>query len=367
MRTGGRIPGLVAAVVGCAASLLFFPYETASAAQHTLRPEVSSGTRSAQDEKRLTVKSTFSATDNYAMCGKCHSACENGRSHAGRSAIGEQAGAELPLDADGRTTCVTCHKSSRHEARGVSGGHLRVSNLRRELCLTCHRQETETGPSIEIVSPLERAVVQEEHLALIGRAFRLTGTDLTVRLNGAEFHLQLKNGEFSTWLKLQDGVNHIEVAQQEHLLWKGEVFHGESPLGGYERTSSGHRTGNRAQCLECHLKRDEMSSGNAGEPPVLCYGCHDRIGEKRYIHGPLAVGDCLACHDPHGGFGSAHLRQEQTQLCGKCHNTRETLTARACNSSGKACVICHDPHQSDTRYLLKGPQYTMRDISLENR
>jgi predicted CXXCH cytochrome family protein len=103
-----------------------------------------------------------------------------------------------------------------------------------------------------------------------------------------------------------------------------------------------------------------MRSVIAGGAPPLCYGCHDPIDQKRYIHGPLAVGDCLACHDPHGGYGIAHLRQESTLLCGNCHGARENLSASVCSSSGKGCMDCHDPHQSDTRYLLKGPQYTMR-------
>jgi predicted CXXCH cytochrome family protein len=268
--------------------------------------------------------------------------------------------AEFPLDDEGRTACTTCHDSRRHDSRGASDDHLRISNLRRELCLACHRKDSEAGPRIEIVSPLERAVVQDERLALIGRASRLSTSDLTVRLNGSEFHLHVRAEEFSTWLKLQDGTNSIEIAQEGHLLWKGEVFRGESSLEGYKLASSGHRTGNRAQCVECHQKRDESRSEVAGAAPALCYGCHDRIDEKRYVHGPLAVGDCLACHDPHGGYGSAHLRTEQALLCGNCHAARENSATIACNASGKGCVSCHDPHQSDTRYLLKGPQYTMR-------
>ena len=103
-----------------------------------------------------------------------------------------------------------------------------------------------------------------------------------------------------------------------------------------------------------------MRSAGMVAAPALCYGCHERNDEKRYVHGPLAVGDCLACHDPHSGYGTAHLRQEQALLCGNCHAARENSATVACNASGKGCVDCHDPHQSDTRYLLKGPQYTMR-------
>ena len=300
------------------------------------------------------------ARDIYADCAKCHSSCENGRSHEGLLPSGDPRGSGLPLSAEGRTTCVTCHDAGRHDTAAAAGGSLRISNLRRELCLACHRQATETVPRVEIVSPREGAVVKDERLALIGRAPRRSGSDLTVRLNGSEFHLQVRQGEFSTWLKLQDGVNRIEVAQEGKLLWEGEVFRGESLLGGYERTSSGHRTGDRAQCLDCHVSKDEVRSG-VERAPTLCYGCHDRIDEKRYVHGPLAVGDCLACHDPHGGYGAAHLRREQALLCGNCHAARDTSATIACNARGKGCVDCHDPHQSDTRYLLKGPQYTMRE------
>ena len=306
------------------------------------------------------MKSNGVRTDNSAMCGKCHSACENGRSHQGLLPRVAQGSAVLPLDAEGRTTCTTCHDSISHNVRGPSGDHLRISNLRRELCLACHSQDTGAAPRVEIVSPLERAVVREDHLALIGRASRLPGSDLTVRLNGSEFHVHVKGGEFSTWLSLQDGINSIEIAQDERLLWQGEVFHGESYLDNYKRASSGHRTGNRTQCIECHLKKDEMRAEGKPASVALCYGCHDRNNEKRYVHGPLAVGDCLACHDPHGGFGTAHLRQEKELLCGNCHAARENAATVACNPSGKKCIDCHDPHQSDTRYLLKGPQYTMR-------
>jgi predicted CXXCH cytochrome family protein len=360
MRTSDYVSRLVAAVGGCAAVLVFFVSGPATAGQGELRTQAGYVARVAQAGKEFAVKSTCVAMDNSATCGKCHSTCENGRNHLGVSPIGEQGSAELPLDAEGCTTCITCHDSRRHEVPVVSGAHLRISNLRRELCLACHRQDQEAGPRIEIVSPLERAVVRDERLALIGRASRLSGSELTVRLNGSEFHLHVREGEFSTWLNLQDGINRIEIAQEERLLWSGEVFHGESSLGGYKLSSSGHRTGNREQCLGCHLKNDDLSSGVMSAAPTLCYGCHDRIDDKRYVHGPLAVGDCLVCHDPHRGYGAAHLRQEQPLLCGNCHAARENSATVVCNASGKACVDCHDPHQSDTRYLLKGPQYTMR-------
>lgn len=236
-----------------------------------------------------------------------------------------------------------------------------MSNLRRELCLACHSQGPEEGPAVQIVSPLEQAVVLEDHVALIGRALRLPETHLTVRLNGSPFDLQVKDGRFFTWLRLQEGVNRVELAREDRVLWTGELFRGGNVTGGYGRTSSGHGTANREECLGCHLKAGGVSPETADQGPALCYACHDRNDGKRYVHGPLAVGDCLVCHDPHGGLGTAHLRKEQRLLCRSCHPIRDNAAKVACDSSGKGCVGCHDPHQSNARYLLKGPQYTMLD------
>jgi predicted CXXCH cytochrome family protein len=299
------------------------------------------------------------AAGNAPRCGKCHSACEEGINHAGHAPDGVARVGGLPLEADGVMGCATCHVSHGEGSEGVPGPRLRLSNLRRELCLACHAAGAEEGPRVEIVSPLERAIVREERLALIGRAARLEATDLSVRLNGSAFNLHVRDGHFFTWLTLQDGVNRIEIAQLDRVLWSGEVFHGVSGMDGYGRTATGHGTGSREECLGCHVNKDGMSVETTGAAPTLCYGCHDRFDGKRYVHGPLAVGDCLACHDPHGGLGAAHLRQEQGVLCRSCHTVRENAPKLACDASGKDCVACHEAHQSDARYLLKGPKYTL--------
>jgi len=376
MRKGGSVSRCTAAVAGLVASLVFSLPGLAVARPGDARADASTDSYSGpagiildtghpeSDENSAAVNTDYAAAQT-ANCGKCHNSCENGRSHQGLVATGRSVHAALPLDAGGRTTCSTCHDSHRPGGEGVSGWHLRMPNLQRELCLACHRQETEVSPRIEIVSPLERAIVHEGRIALIGRTSRLAGATLTVRLNGEAFHLQVKEGGFVTWLNLQDGVNHIELLLEERILWGGEVFRGESAVDGYSRMSSGHCTGNRDECLGCHARTEAMGAQTAGTSPALCYGCHERNDVKRFVHGPLAVGDCLACHDPHSGYGVAHLRQEQELLCRTCHAIRGNSPPTACDRSLKACVDCHDPHQSDLRYLLKGPQYTLHDVSTE--
>lgn len=359
MRTDKVHSGTTAAVAGLVGILVIFLAGTAIAAPRGIRTEARPV---ALADSGRAVAGTDGAVENAAKCGKCHSTCENGRIHLGAVPTGMALQGVLPLGSDGRTTCLTCHDSHGDQTAGAPGHRLRMSILRRELCLACHGPEREGAPSVEIMAPLEGVVVEDARLAFIGRAAGLSGDLLTVRINGAEFHLHVKDGGFSTWLTLREGVNLVEVAEQERLLWRGEIFHVQNAVDGYERTSSGHRTGNREQCSECHLKKVEMSAGITGAAKALCYGCHDRIDEKRFVHGPLAVGDCLACHDPHGGYGSAHLRKEQKLLCRNCHGPQGDLGKTACGSGRKACIACHDPHQSDARYLLKRPQYTLRGV-----
>lgn len=356
MRTGKGLSGVLAAAAG----IVFFLPWPVSAGKGDVISASGAALRQADSGREPATQGNPGIAGYSAECGKCHSPCEEGANHTSQVPR-VRPGSGLPLDAEGRMGCLTCHDSHRDGEGGSTGARLRMSNLRRELCLACHSRAIEETPRVRIVSPLEGAMVQEDRLALIGKAAWLSGDLLTVRLNGAVFSLHVKQGHFFTWLKLMDGVNRIEVAQEDRLLWVGEVFRGGSALESYGRASSGHGTGSREECFGCHQRGEGMSAETTGSAPALCYGCHDRIDGKRFIHGPLAVGDCLVCHDPHGGIGSAHLRQEQGLLCRSCHSARESSPKVVCDASGKGCVGCHDPHQSDARYLLKGTKYTFLD------
>jgi predicted CXXCH cytochrome family protein len=51
-------------------------------------------------------------------------------------------------------TCLTCHQPHREGASTADGG-LRISNLKRELCLACHRERDDDTPSLQVLSPPE--------------------------------------------------------------------------------------------------------------------------------------------------------------------------------------------------------------------
>jgi len=63
-------------------------------------------------------------------------------------------------------------------------------------------------------------------------------------------------------------------------------------------------------CASCHAEIDastvphkskgKSANGLAAESPALCANCHDKkLFEGKVVHGPVAAGMCLGCHNPH--------------------------------------------------------------------
>ena len=84
----------------------------------------------------------------------------------------------------------------------------------------------------------------------------------------------------------------------------------------------------------------------------ICLGCHTAFTEKmqkKYIHTPLAEGECSGCHNPHASLHEKLMEAETDAICFKCHDSLVPEGARSAHqvvAEGK-CVSCHDPHSSD--------------------
>jgi predicted CXXCH cytochrome family protein len=86
--------------------------------------------------------------------------------------------------------------------------------------------------------------------------------------------------------------------------------------------------------------------------------CHDDIGKKEFIHGPVGAGICTVCHNKVEGKDHQFVfSAEKDELCFACHEpSRDMMLENHLHTpvSEGNCVGCHDPHQSDFRYTLKG-------------
>ncbi len=104
-------------------------------------------------------------------------------------------------------------------------------------------------------------------------------------------------------------------------------------------------------CGACH----QSAATNALIAPKdeLCFVCHQFPREKKYVHGPLAAGGCLACHDPHSSRYRYLLVSEPETFCLQCHDERDLAKDEAHAGPERRCTNCHDAHMSDKRYLLK--------------
>jgi predicted CXXCH cytochrome family protein len=115
----------------------------------------------------------------------------------------------------------------------------------------------------------------------------------------------------------------------------------------------------RKDCHNCHSKRIRRSFSsqiNLIDPiPKLCYNCHaDFTKSAPFVHGPVAVGQCLVCHNPHKSKIKHLLVAPEPGLCYQCHDV-DTIKLIPAHVSKQLsdCTSCHDPHASSTKALLK--------------
>ncbi len=114
----------------------------------------------------------------------------------------------------------------------------------------------------------------------------------------------------------------------------------------------------RKDCTLCHDKSKQrlFSSQTYLIKPVpeLCYQCHaDYTTSASYVHGPVAVGRCLFCHEHHKSRTEHLLKEPEPQLCYRCHNIDNVrLIPAHLVKQQFACTDCHNPHTSSVKYLL---------------
>jgi len=88
--------------------------------------------------------------------------------------------------------------------------------------------------------------------------------------------------------------------------------------------------------------------------------------QQKYTHGPVAVGECTQCHNPHESDEKALLKETSRQLCLKCHAdfAKSLKAAPVVHPPVKEapCTQCHNPHGSPVNYFLRKK---MPDICVE--
>ncbi len=100
-----------------------------------------------------------------------------------------------------------------------------------------------------------------------------------------------------------------------------------------------------------------------GQPPpkrgdnCTAAKCHDAYGRRAFVHGPVLTESCDACHEDvkTGEYHSFELIAEEAELCAECHDTEFPGKVQHYPAAEGQCLACHDPHGSETEFLLQAP------------
>ncbi len=269
---------------------------------------------------------------------------------------------DLKLGSRGELTCVTCHQPHLPavDAKGARTYFLRRSMLKRELCLACHRTDRFDEPTtaVRVITPPDNSIIKTLPVPLIGIVSNPELREVTVSINDVPLRLGVTDRVFSTFLSLQEGVNHVQIDVKSGRPIPLTLLH--NPGLGQDMTYKlfySHGIFRKSDCRTCHegTTYDKLAS----DERTLCGKCHEPLNRKKTVHGPVAVGSCSVCHAPHGSNNRFFLVSQGERLCLTCHSERQILThfldqaKKAPQATVAGCIACHQPHESPHKYLLR--------------
>ncbi len=119
------------------------------------------------------------------------------------------------------------------------------------------------------------------------------------------------------------------------------------------RASFPHAPWREGRCRDCHDPDTGVLYKTLEEG--LCQSCHAEVpGQTVYVHGPVAVNDCLACHEAHESQYPRLLRDDAELICFRCHDEADLAMGPDHESIGEvACLECHDPHGGSDPLFLR--------------
>lgn len=116
-----------------------------------------------------------------------------------------------------------------------------------------------------------------------------------------------------------------------------------------------HEPYGERKCQSCH--ESAFSQNLLVSRNQLCFTCHFEGGIRETLtHAPVLSGDCWVCHDPHQSETEFLLTKEEPELCLQCH---DGLDLNMPPGHGLpeikqySCTECHHPHGNNQEaYIL---------------
>lgn len=157
-----------------------------------------------------------------------------------------------------------------------------------------------------------------------------------------------------------DGVPPLEPAGGELIETSGQGDGTVTTAVPALRPLIRHKPVDDERCEDCHPNDRGLALVTNFDRRGGCYQCHEHealkqeIDALRYVHGPVALQNCLACHDAHESEYEGLLVLPDPGLCYSCHFRARVLASPPHqNLDDDKCLPCHAPHGGDSRYFLR--------------
>lgn len=155
------------------------------------------------------------------------------------------------------------------------------------------------------------------------------------------------------------GVPHPGPSGAFELKASGSLLCEQCHAGPAAGKANVHAPVAEGNCLACH---DPHGGTNQflliSEGGILCRGCHGEIGASGRVHGPVRAGRCDYCHVPHASNEPGLLKMAGNKICFSCHSgirgIIETSVSQHQPVAEGRCWDCHRTHDSEFRPLLRG-------------
>lgn len=112
-------------------------------------------------------------------------------------------------------------------------------------------------------------------------------------------------------------------------------------------------------CSPCHdINPTTAQMDNSMDKKNPCFGCHKKMGNVNYVHGPAGTFSCAYCHSLKGSPKYA-VPLRDAPLCNECHADKSAEFKKRKYLHGPVeagmCEICHDSHGTNNPSQLHQP------------
>ncbi len=277
--------------------------------------------------------------DQTGLCMSCHdSAMIKQKYMHGPAAVG---------------ACTKCHDPHESNTKGLIRGTVRES------CLGCHTDFAASFKTAQVVHP----PVQKDPCTLCHDP------------HGSAIPFMLAKKMPDLCIGCHSGLAKKLEAKVPHKPLLQDAGCGSCHSSHFAKAKGLLPFDELTTCLSCHDK------DNLGKPALR--NIKKELAGKKYLHGPVAKGECKACHDPHGSDNFRMLKgaypaamyvpykEGMYDACLGCHEknllrfadttiytnfrngNRNLHYVHVVNSrKGRSCRVCHDVHASDGQKLI---------------